>query len=505
MKHIVKLLIVAVLGMNTSCDGNFDYINTNPETPTSSTSSMLALNLLLSTVELGEGKYFVYDNMFSKQIAWGEDAQAEQYNKFGRASFGGYVTLLNTRKMVDLASEKDKESYTGLAKFVKAYKLFYLSLNLGDIPYSDALNGEQGNLKPTYDTQKEVMRQVLNDLDEAYNHFSAGSTFEGDPIHKGNPAQWKKTVTAFQLKVLMHLSKKEADADLKVKEKFAQLVANRELMASNADNFQLVFANKANQVYPFNIASTKHWVYAMLSATIIDPMKATEDYRLFYLASPVPSKAEELGADSFDAYVGVDPSAPIDEIKNQYNTKQYCALNERYTHLPEGEPLIHLGYFEQNFILAEAALRGWIQGDATTYYNKAIAGSFDFIKTYTPNDVTYTHNRPITDAAVEAVLNHADVKLTGSFESDLEKIITQRYLASFFQHPYEVYYDYRRTGYPALPINPESNLNIPNDRIPVRWMYPQTEYDYNMENVSAAVQSQYEGKDDVNRVMWILK
>lgn len=43
------------------------------------------------------------------------------------------------------ANEGDKDSYAALAKFMKAYKLFYKSLEVGDIPYSDALKGEEGS------------------------------------------------------------------------------------------------------------------------------------------------------------------------------------------------------------------------------------------------------------------------------------------------------------------------------------------------------------------------
>lgn len=82
------------------------------------------------------------------------------------------------------------------------------------------------------------MLSILNDLDKAYESFSLAKNFVGDPILKGNVSKWKKTVTAFRLKVLINLSKKEADPDLKVKERFAQLVQSGTLMESNDDNFQ---------------------------------------------------------------------------------------------------------------------------------------------------------------------------------------------------------------------------------------------------------------------------
>ena len=84
-------------------------------------------------------------------------------------------------------------------------------------------------------------------------------------------------------------------------------------------------------------------------------------------------------------------------------------------------------------------------------------------------------------------------------------ILLQRYLASFLQHPYDAYYDYRRTGYPVLPINPSTNLNTEKDKIPTRWMYPEAEFSYNPDNANEAVQRQYNGSDDVNKLMCILQ
>ena len=197
---------------------------------------------------------------------------------------------------------------------------------------------------------------------------------------------------------------------------------------------------------------------------------------------------------------------PFDDISALVDANKYCTLNKRYVDYALGEPYIRIGYAEQNFILAEAALRGWIKGDASTYYKKGIEGSFRFITTYTPNEKAYHHGRPITDQVIAEALANPAIQLGGSFEADLEKIMTQKYLAGFMQLPYQTYYDNRRTGYPEFPINPKTNMNsYEPTKMPVRWMYPNNEYDYNKENVDAAVQRQYNGSDDVNAIMWLLK
>ena len=186
--------------------------------------------------------------MASKYMAWGEGSESYIFNGWGRTGLGDYHTIINMQKMVELAEEKDVAAYSGLAKFVKAYKLFWSSMDLGDIPYSDALKGEESVLKPKYDTQKEVMRQVLEDLEESYDLFSAASDFKGDPFVGGSVEKWRKIVSTFQLQVLMSLSKKADDPDLKVKERFARIVSSSTLMESNDDNFQMVYSDKAGQL-----------------------------------------------------------------------------------------------------------------------------------------------------------------------------------------------------------------------------------------------------------------
>ena len=130
----------------------------------------------------------------------------------------------------------------------------------------------------------------------------------------------------------------------------------------------------------------------------------------------------------------------------------------------------------------------------------------DFTVAYTPDETQYHQGRRITTDVIDTYLSRPSIQLTGDTEKDIEKIITQRYLSSFMQYPWDAYFEYRRTGYPKLPINPATSLNTnAPDKIPVRWMYSTDEYSYNKENVEEAVARQYGGNDEVNQLMWILK
>ena len=73
-------------------------------------------------------------------------------------------------------------------------------MQLGDVPYSEALKGEDGLVKPKYDTQESVMINLINDLEKAASLFDKASNFEGDPILNGDITKWRKVVDAFRLK-----------------------------------------------------------------------------------------------------------------------------------------------------------------------------------------------------------------------------------------------------------------------------------------------------------------
>lgn len=491
--------------------GEFDDINTNPDNPNRATADLLATELLGAITKASTAKTFSYDYMISKHIAWSEGAQNEQYNLWGRTTFEDYTSLVNTIKMLEYAEvSPNVDAYKGFAHFVKAYKLFYMSMKVGDIPYSKALEGESGNTKPKYDTQKEVMLSVLKDLDESYSDFSkAKAGFGGDFVYSGDLEHWKKTVTAFKLKVLMYLSLKESNADMNIRKQFSEAVAQRSLYQSNEDNLQISFRNEGGLVYPFHNTETKHAQYVMLSTMLVDTMKKYNDYRLFYYASPSKAKIDGgVAPNSWDAYLGIDPSLPFSQIASLKSNGMYCALNPRYTENEAGEPLVRLGYGEQQLILAEAVLRGWIEGSASDYYKKGIKANLLFVKEQTPDKAKFTNGNPITDQVIQDYLANPAIQLeekAEAFESDLSKIITQKYLASFMQYPMDSYYDYRRTGYPALPINPSTNQNELSDRMPVRFMYPSKEIDNNKANCEEAIARQFEGDDNTNKRMWILK
>lgn len=496
--------------MFAGCD-DFESVNTDPDATTEVTSAMLATGLIrnLTTHNNGTSKGSIREDLLGKYLSWTEPMDIDYaFNLLGRASYSSISNLRNASKMIGFAqTEGLSNSYTALAHFIRVYFFFDTTMRLGDIPYSEALQGEDGEIYfPKYDSQREIFIGLLKELDEADRLFSIGEDFDGDYMYGGSVAKWRKAVNVLQLKILLNLYKKTDDADLNVKARIKELVNNRPLFESNADNFQVVYSNKGGQYYPLYTEISDYGDNDAVTCIIIDKLKELQDYRLFYYAKPTPN-AEKAGADpsAWDSYNGVDPMLPESDILSVVSEGNISQLNDRYEQLPEGEPIFILSYQEQNFILAEMALRGLVDGDAKAYYEEAVRSSLQFVADNTPDNAQYHHNRKITSDYIAEYLQKPGVAFASDFQDRLEQIIWQKYITSFLQIPFNAFFEYRRTGIPDFPINPKSNRNTPSDKMPLRWMYPQDELNYNMDNVSQAINSQYGGSDDYMGVMWLLQ
>jgi len=126
-------------------------------------------------------------------------------------------------------------------------------------------------------------------------------------------------------------------------------------------------------------------------------------------------------------------------------------------------------YAEQEFILAEAALKGYISGDPATFYSNGVTGSFAEIG--------------FTDATGPNYLLHNAVAFdNSSVAASLQQIITQKWLTNI-NNGFEGWIEFRRTGYPAL--DPGGSVSLNNGAIPTRFLYPTDEVSINTTNYKA--------------------
>lgn len=512
MKRIYKIgsLVGCLLVMLTSCTSEFDNINSDINASEKATPSLLSTNIIINITRYGgDAKSFIANSAGPKYVGYANEGQmGAQYNSPGSGSFGDMVLLPNIDKMNELAASSVavdvQNSYKGVGKFAKSWIMFRMTMAMGDIPYSEAGKGAFGITKPKYDSQEEILKGILDDLKEADQYFANGGTFSGDPTpYAGDPAKWRRATNSFALKVLMSLSKKEGVASLDIKNRFAQIVASGQLLTSSTGSFGLNYSAK-NQ-YPLFSAGNKLFTdRAIMSTVLINPLKLLNDRRLFYYAEPARQQIL-AGKSATDpaAYIGANVSDPYSQLSTEWLSSKYSIINYRYNKDMTTESRSLLTYAEQQLILSEARIRGWITtGSAQTYYEDGVKAALTTVMAVSS---TYSHNMAITPAYIASYFSgEAAFKATSA--EQLEQVWLQRYILNFLQDGTYSYWEYRRTGYPVFPINPATSLNAnKTDAIPLRNSYPSSEFNYNDANVKDAVDRQFGGFDDVNKPMWLLQ
>lgn len=509
MKRINIYISVALLSLLTfwSCS-DMDELNSDPNKATKVPPSTLCTRVLLDLCKPYDGKGYISLNALPKYVAYAQEggAMAEQYNKIGSGNFGIYAIMPNVDDMVKYAKDTEfEQSYQGVYHFARAYMLFDLTMKMGDVPFSDANQGAQGNITPKYDTQEQNFISILAELEAADKAFAEATTkvFAGDIVYGGDVNKWRKATNSFALRVLMTLSAKEGVASLDVKNRFAKILQSGNLMASNDDNYSLKHANEKGRFHPL-YDQAKFTANAVLTTLVVDNLKKLNDYRLFYYADPSPVKVKAgISESSMDAYLGVDAAIIYGTLNDIHNSKDISLLNSRYTVLHASEPFVMVSYAEQNFIIAEAIERGWIAGNAQTYYEDGVKAA---LKQTGAGDAKYAHGMPITDEYISGYFT-GEAAYKATKDDRMKQLWMQRYLLRFMQDPTPSFFEFRRTGYPEFPIDPASNLNVnaPN-KIPVRWMYPNVEVTMNKDNLKDALIRQFgEENDEINNVMWLLK
>ncbi|MBI1343203.1 MAG: SusD/RagB family nutrient-binding outer membrane lipoprotein [Terrimonas sp.] len=527
MKRIYYIFFLTALSASiiTGCKKSFQELNVNENKPSSVPASLL-FNGVLN--DMTDQPYSMYER-------WGQYFCCN-YDYYGnnRYDFGSgtnyYSTLKNVTKMEEEAIRNGAgviNPYGALAKFFKAYLFTKMSMQMGDIPMTEALKGAE-NLLPAYDPQKEVFRRSFAWLDSANSELAQliaanNFTLAGDIYYDNDLTKWRKAVNTLRLRLLIELSKKESDADLNIKQQFSTIVSdhtNYPVMESMDDNLTYRFVHPTND-YPMNPGNFGFDALRYnTSATYISLLTQNNDPRVFVTAEPATALVSGgMSPTSFSAFVGASPGEDLGTMYVKANSGQYSLINRyRYYQTYTGEPSIQIGYPEMLFNIAEAINRGWISsgplGDAESHYKAGIRASMgfygipesgnlevNFLQSGTPG-TNAAYNKFSVAVDFNTFYSQVGVQYAGNNANGLNQILIQKYISLFRHSGLEGYYQNRRTGVPAFTTGPGTGNGT---RIAKRFQYFGSETTANTSNYQAALQSQYGGQDDINALMWILK
>lgn len=443
-----------------SCDKDFEEINTNPNDPTSVPSELLLGQITRNTVNT------LYTAQYGGDMGecWSQHWGKVQYNdeakylprdgNINNIWRNFYVTIAeDADKMYKLALTEGNDASAAAALVMKANAFLWLSDLYGAVPFSEALKAGEGIFTPAYDSQADVYTGCLAMLDEAMDKIATGNgqlSSIHDLVYQGDTSKWSKFAASLKFRAMMRNSKNGVDTVV-----MQSLVDSNMLFSSTNEEAKVAYQSEDPNANPTfeTIVQGSRTEYRIGEAMVNHLDNTTglgTDSRLEVYA--------QLNGDG--DYVG-KPAGYSNLPNATYNVNTISAIGTKY--LEATAPGYLLGYTELQFLLAEAAKKGYITGaDAAseTYYTTGIQSSFAengaSIGTYYSGAVAYNPG------------------------SALEQIATQKWIATYGQG-FESWTEWRRTGFPNL--TPAVDGAIPT--IPSRITYPSLEQSLNGTNWSA--------------------
>ena len=465
-------MVPAVLALlQLSACQDFLDVNTNPNAPESAT-----VDIRLPALEAT----FIHSSYYGSVALWGSEwTQQWAFN----ASARSYAEVQNYElqdtdasttwdylysrpgnaafTMARDASAEPDAYYKGIAKLFQAWTFQLITDLWGPAPYGDAFKPEIR--EPKYESQQTIYNGVFANLDTAVTLMSIATgprrPTTNDLLYAGDMTKWVKLAKYLQARANLRLA--YATGEDKVGRANKALTALAGAFASNADDADFLYPGGANARNP-NYTFVDLRTVFVGSQYMIDMLKNRNDPRLGILFTPIfydsirgtgtarrtfPAKPNTFvghlaGSDVFQTDSTVSQIGPFFSAEN-------ATLNVA-------------SYSDQKFTEAEARfiVSGAAAADAA--YRDGIRANMTKLGVPAAAITAYVNSRPALTAA-----------------NGLQEIITEKYIANFLKT--EPWNDWRRTGFPVVPVVPQAVIPT----IPQRIRAPSSELSSNTAQVNA--------------------
>ena len=457
MKKIIKntgilFLMALVLG---SCNKWIDPdINIDPDNPTEVTMATLmpAIQARLAFTSAGG------NDMVRTQAIWLQQLdginrqslaeanyqlRSSDVNNLWNATYAGH--MMDIKKLIDYANASEPVAlhFRGAGKVLMALTLGLTTDVWNDIPYTEALQGDDDLIKPKFDTQEEIYNTIFTLLNEGLADLGADdeSPFPlgGDFFYNGDVSKWIAAAHGLLARYELHLSKRDNGA-------YAAAMGHLGAAIQSQDgNMQFNYGTGTTNSNPlFQFMRDRGDV--RMGNFFVEMLKTRQDPRL-----PV-----YVALDGNDEYTG---SVPGSANADASEPGPAVAAPDAPTYL--------VTYTEMLFIRAECMYQ---TGSSDAEVRGAIVDGLE----------ASLQERGVYDEAYVAGYSATLEGFSGA--ALLAEIFNQKYIALFYQ--YEAYNDWRRSNN-VIGLTP--NAEAFEDEIPRRFPYSTDEIVYNGENVPTGI------------------
>lgn len=478
VKNILGGLIIAGI-MFSSCT-SFDELNTDPTRLQDANPGTLLNPILYNMACYNWNRYNSYTfAVMQSKVATNSTSGVGWYNIGDGEGDGTWTTyykwLNNIREMEKQAVTLNEPNYQGIAITLRCWIYQLLTDAFGDIPMSEASRGDEQLFTPKFDTQLEIYRKLIDDLDTANGLFdeTTGLRYNADgellyettaTVTSGKSegiTRWRKFANSLRMRILLRVLDV---SELNAKAELVKMVSDPvtyPIFESNDDGAMVyitgVFPQEAPMTRPQDLTS-----YICVSEFFINNLVDWSDPRLPVFTTQATNSGKK-------SYVGW-PSA-----YNIVPSFTASAPNQGIAKAPM--QLALMTYSELEFIKAELAQRGIVGSDAKSAYERGVKASVEQWGAVMP--ATYFTSEK------------------AAYDGSLERIILQKFYSLFFCD-YQQWFEFNRTGLPVLPRG--AGIPVGND-MPKRFKYPATLQRTNLKNYQTAKQNM--GGDNLNiKLIW---
>jgi hypothetical protein len=372
----------------------------------------------------------------------------------------------------------------------------------GPFPYSKFGDSAE----PKFDSPAQAYAAIFADLSQAVNSLlEAEKTDPNADVARfkkwdrstlgGEYTKWIKLANTLRLRMALRISVVDP-ALAKTEAEKAVLPANGGVLDAVSGSFSVSAPSGTNPHYTMSTA----WSDTRISAAVITYLGGFGDPRL--LAYALPAKDPILNGAFRGIRPGVErPTKAVYENYSQYNVKSTT-------------PMKIVDLAESYFLKAEAAMRGWNMGggSAQQFYEdgvrasiaaNGVTGADTYLQSTTPQLAYVDPKRPDYNSPA-LTTNFVKWEEAANFETKLEKIITQKWIAVFPEGT-EGWSEFRRTGYPKqYHIMAPQNPLLPLGTFIKRLTYPTSVVTSSQNAYNEAVTAYLGGKEDESvKFYWI--
>jgi len=470
MKKILTAVSAALV--IASCTSNLSDLNVNTKAPTDVPASTLIANATvqltdyLNSVNVNLNNFILWSQHWTQTTYTDEsnfdfDSRDVNGNTFDVLYSGVLRDLSEARKYVQAATiilPEDAEyqrNQLAIIEVLEIYTYHVLVDIFGDVPYSEAVGD---SLSPKYDNDAEIYSDLIARLLVAHGNLSGDNGLgSSDLIYGGDAYAWKKFAASLALKLAVRVG----DVSNAQASQIAEAAALAGVFTSSADGALLHYTAAPPNTNPLWDDLVQSGRADFIAAnTFADVLNDLNDPRRGIYFRNLDGTGNVIGApygeqSSYDEY-----SQPGDALE-----------------VPTLAAAL-MDYSEVEFLLADAAARGWsVGGTAADHYEAAVTASIE------------AWGGSASDA--DAYLAQTSVAWDASMWK--ERIGVQKWIAMYTRGN-EAWATQRLYDYPAMNEAYEAETVTP-----YRMSYGIDEYSLNYDNVTKA----RGGNDDrFSKVFW---